>query len=376
MKKINIIHYKMVVGGIETSLINLVHFLSKDYDVKVYTLFPGVWDSRLECDCENLLSEKEEAVFEANIKKTRKNLIDAIKTVFLGVKYLSGSLARRISKKIRQADINLCYLPSRICIDITQYLNGMKLCFIHGDVNFVELSKWKLKKLKNYDRIIAVSKSCMNNISAKYPLLKNKLSYLYNLQNIQEIIDKSEMFNMDYDKSKVNIISVSRLSEEKGYIRSLEQFKKLKDEGLNFCWHIIGDGNEMNEIKKFIMDNKLEDYVKLYGRKDNPYPYIKNADLLYLGSFHESFGICLIEAMLLGVPVLTTETCSAKEIVGDFGFICKNNKESIYDWLKTILSSPESLNQKKEILKNYKYGNMKIINDLSCLIDELSKNGN
>ena len=108
MKKINVIHYKMDVGGIEKSLINLVHYLTKYYDVKVYTLFPGVWDNRLECDCENLLSEKEEIIFDANKKKLKKSIIDIFKMTVLGASYFSGNLARKNSRKIRKADINFC----------------------------------------------------------------------------------------------------------------------------------------------------------------------------------------------------------------------------------------------------------------------------
>ena len=85
---------------------------------------------------------------------------------------------------------------------------------------------------------------------------------------------------------------------------------------------------------------------------------MKMADLLYLGSYHESYGLVLIESMILGTPVLTTKTIAAEEIVPEeYGWICDNSQEGIYSLLKSILSKKTLLEEKKANLKNYKFDN-------------------
>lgn len=369
MKKINIIHYKMVVGGIESSLISLVNCLNKTHDVKVYTIFPGEWDDRINCSHESLLRESEEKIFNLKINKKKTNLKEFFKMFNMGIRYLSGNLAKKLSSKIRKAELNICFLPSRICIDVTRNLKGNTFCFIHGDVRAVGFSKWKLKRFKKFDKIIAVSESCKNQIAASYPQLKNKLDFIYNTQDNDTIIKKSKEKEIEFDKSKLNIISVSRLSEEKAYIRSLKVMKRLKDEGFDFNWHILGDGTERENIEKCIKENNLENCVKLYGNQSNPYPYIKSADLLYLGSYHESYGLVLIESMLLGRPILTTKTISAEEVVDKkYGWICDNDENGIYQGLKEILSNPKLVEEKRKNLKDFSYDNDAIIEKLIKLI--------
>jgi len=64
--------------------------------------------------------------------------------------------------------------------------------------------------------------------------------------------------------------------------------------------------------------------------------------------------------MLLGVPVLTTKTCSAEELVGEKGFVCENTEEGIYNALKHILTNKQELNNRKGIIKDYSYPNGQI----------------
>ena len=79
-----------------------------------------------------------------------------------------------------------------------------------------------------------------------------------------------------------------------------------------------------------------------------------------LTSTNESFGLVLIDAMLLGVPVLSTKTISAEEVVGEFGFVCENDQESLYNALKSILENKNLLQEKVLKLKDYSYNNEKI----------------
>lgn len=244
-----------------------------------------------------------------------------------------------------------------------------KIVFIHNDyLNSSLNNDYTFELVNKFNKIVFVSESCKNDFVKQFPELKNKCDFLYNFVNCDEILNKSKMEKIDFDTSVKNIISVSRLSEEKAHLRSLSVIKRLKDEGLNFCWHVLGDGPMRQEIEKKVRELNLEDCVKLYGNKTNPYPYMKSADLFYLGSFNESFGLVLIDSMVLNVPVVTTRTIAADEIVGNYGFVCENDEDSIYECLKRVLINNELLKEKQSILKSYKYKNSDIKNKFIQLI--------
>ena len=72
--------------------------------------------------------------------------------------------------------------------------------------------------------------------------------------------------------------------------------------------------------------------------------------------------------MLLSTPVFTTKTCSANEVVGNYGFICENNEQAIYDNLKQVLKNKQWIEEKKKLLTSYNYDNDKIVQKLLNLI--------
>lgn len=247
-----------------------------------------------------------------------------------------------------------------------------KIVYIHNDyVNSALNNKNTYKILKRFDKIWFVSKSCEENFLTKYPEFKGFTDYLYNFQTVDVIIEKSKEKQCEYDKDKFNIVSVSRLSEEKAHLRSLNAFKKIVDDGFNIHWNIVGDGPKFNEIQEKIKLLGLEKNVTLYGNQTNPYPYIKNADLFYLGSYHEAAPMVYGESMILGCPVLTTNTCSSKEMIPpEYGYICENSEEGIYNGLKEVLENPKLVAEKRENLKSFKYDNDAIVKKLLDLIKE------
>ena len=147
----------------------------------------------------------------------------------------------------------------------------------------------------------------------------------------------------------------------------LDQEDKLKDVTLR----IIGDGPDYELIKNKIDTYHLEDKIILLGKKNNPYPYVKESDCYILSSRHESFGLVVLESLILGVPVLATEVASIKEIMdNDYGFIVGNNDNELYNGILEIINDRKKLNEKKNNLKNYNYDIKNIIKQIEGLLDE------
>ncbi|QSX09598.1 glycosyltransferase [Alkalibacter rhizosphaerae] len=120
-----------------------------------------------------------------------------------------------------------------------------------------------------------------------------------------------------------------------------------------------GGGALESSIKEEVHRRGLEDRIRFYGDQNNPYRFLKNADLLLLPSIHEAAPMVIMEAKSLGVPVLSTDTISAKEMIieGKEGFVCPNNEEGIYQDLRKILLNLQTLQECRDFLRKQNYSN-------------------
>lgn len=130
--------------------------------------------------------------------------------------------------------------------------------------------------------------------------------------------------NEYYTQNKLRIISVGRLSREKGFINILKAVKKVSDDkNMDVHLTIAGDGPERAALFEYITTNKLKDKVELIGwiaRKDLPALY-QQADLFVGASivdksgWRESFGNVYVESMACGTPVIVSDTAGASELI-------------------------------------------------------------
>ncbi len=153
---------------------------------------------------------------------------------------------------------------------------------------------------------------------------------------------------------RLMICSVGRLVKAKGYDRLLKVHKRLYDEGILYDLVIVGDGPEYDNYYRYISDNGIEDSVHLIGKRDNPYKYMKQSDLFVCSSRWEGFSTVISEAVILGVPIVTTNVSGTKELLGnnEYGLITENTTEDLYKGLKQYLTNPNMQKYKKEKVKD------------------------
>lgn len=105
------------------------------------------------------------------------------------------------------------------------------------------------------------------------------------------------------------IITVGRLSPEKGYDLLIRAFALIQKKYPAWNLVILGDGPMQTELERLTAQNGLSSKVHLLGKVKNPYDYLKNAELFVLSSHYEGFPNALCEAMACGLPVIAT-ACS------------------------------------------------------------------
>ena len=227
--------------------------------------------------------------------------------------------------------------------------------------------------LPTFDKIVAVSdnvKKCFNDIYH----LDDKVIVIYNVVNGEKIIELSkEESNVLLDSNELNLVSVGRLHEMKGYDRLIDTIYKLKSDGIfdNVKLRIYGDGPLFETLNQKISDLELTNDIFLMGSVMNPYKYIKNSDLFILSSIYEPFGLVIVESLTLGVPVLATlNSATDKLISNDYnGLIVENSLDGLYSGLKKIIENKEILKKYKNNLTDYFYDNNEQLNKIKQILD-------
>ena len=142
---------------------------------------------------------------------------------------------------------------------------------------------------------------------------------------------------MEYEASEysedINILTVARLViDYKGYDIAIKTAKILKENGYKFKWYVVGDGPDKVKISSLIDEYDVKDCFILLGKRENPYPYMKNCDIYVQPSRREGFGLTVVEAKILNKPIVCTNFNTAKELIENEndGLISGNNEEELY----------------------------------------------
>lgn len=177
-----------------------------------------------------------------------------------------------------------------------------------------------------------------------------------------------EKSDIEFNKNELNFVSVCRLVEQKAIERLIEVHKRLIDDKYMHKFYIVGDGPLKEKLEAKIKEEGLEKTFILLGQKENPYPYIRQADYFCLLSYFEGYPMVVEEAKILNKEILITDT-AAREVVKDYdkSSIFENTEEGIYKGLKKIIQNSKLKGKKIEVVE---YNNEKIIDKVIKLLGE------
>jgi len=235
-----------------------------------------------------------------------------------------------------------------------------KIAFLHCDYrNCGANHAYNNRIIKEFDKIAACSDGCRQAFEAVLPELAPKCMTVRNFHRFDEIRALGEREPIVYDTGFVNIVSVSRLSQEKGIERAILAVSEAVRKGFHVRLHIVGDGAKGSELREMAKTMGVSDSVIFYGEQTNPYRYMKHADLLMLTSYHEAAPMVIEEARALALPILTTEFTSSKDMVIDMkcGWVCENTQSAINKALDSIVQNRKELADLKAELKEWSFDN-------------------
>lgn len=343
-KKILVVTGALSCGGITSFLIPLVNCLAESgHAVSLaYTKDEGEFDARISLSVRRICYEK---------PSRRKWLIHCCRRLrildFFAIRFRNKKKTKAISAIQRlgycMAEItalNEALLePYDVAISASEfYCNALvakkitarrKIGWVHPDVSALKIDcRAAASILEKLDAVAAVSEIGVRSLSKKFPKYSSKFHYIENILDVEWVKKRSEelVADMQVPAECRKIVSVCRLDNSAKRIdRALCIAKKLRAEGFSYRWFIIGDGPDMPMLSALIKKMDLSESVFLLGEKNNPYPYMKHADIFVLTSQYEGKPVVVEEAKLLRVPILSTEYGAAGEqIPEEFGAIVAN----------------------------------------------------
>lgn len=224
----------------------------------------------------------------------------------------------------------------------TRVSASRKIAWVNADVASAGYNiETNLYYYRQLSHIVTVSDTLRTLFLQAFPSMSDKVSVIKDIINPEQIRTLADRY-VPYPsiRSGLRILTVARLERIKGIDLAVEAAGLLRDAGLDFHWHIIGDGNERRAIETLISRHSLADHITLLGTVSNPYPWMKGCDIYVQPSRHEGYGIAIAEAMTLCRPVITTDFPVAHDhIDGSDGIIAPTSAQGIADAV-TRLAAP------------------------------------
>lgn len=236
-----------------------------------------------------------------------------------------------------------CYAFVLDCVNAKK-----KIGFVHGELKYMgDISSWK-KYMPRFTKIAYVSNAVKEQFVSAYPELSANAAVIYNMFNVEQIKKLAdEKPTVEFDKTQKNIVTVCRI--DNAFKRTnwiVEICEKLKKEvSTSFHWYVLGDGVDYDNMVKLVKEKGVEDVLTFAGNQNNPYAIVKNADFSVLPSKSESFGLVVVEAFILGVPILVTEYPAAYEIIEENknGIIAKQDFDDLYNKVKMMIDDEKEI---------------------------------
>lgn len=395
-KNLLFIIHRLDAGGAEKSLVSLLNSIPLDnFNVDLMAIDPtGIFRSQVPSEV-NIIDAPRELICQfVRISNKRFWHYASLKLCIIKIKGIIGDHIRgkrsqmqkchiqyyndiwksSIPEYQKKYDVAISYIDGLNYFVIDHVKAEKKILWCHNDYN-------KLDYLPAYDRpyyekaykICTISEQCKKTLIENFPQAKNKIEVVENISSTRLINEQAEELS-EINKAndgfinddRFKIVSIGRLTEQKGFDYAIKATKILKEKNISFCWYVLGEGNLRKTLEEQAQKERVTEYIKFIGVRSNPYPYIKRADIFAMPSRYEGKSIALDEAKILQKPIIVTNYPSVNDAIvnGRNGLVVEINHEAIASGILKLynddnfrnlliqnLSSEDCNNEKKSLKK-------------------------
>ncbi|MBS2969649.1 glycosyltransferase [Metabacillus sp. KIGAM252] len=286
------------------------------------------------------------------IYKTEKNGAKCEQKAWNQIRWILKPLKKNYDVAIGYLEKN----PIYYCVDKVKA--HYKIGFIHNDYNKLGMiPKMDQQYFRQLDSLVTVSEECANILIEVFPDLKEKIEVMYNIIS-PEVIRQLSLDESLEATSKIKLVSVGRLNYQKGFEMAIDACKLLVEKGYEVVWDILGEGEEREKLETLVQETNLNGIVNFLGIKENPYPFIKNADIYVQPSRFEGKSIAIDEAKILHKPIVVTNFSTAKDQIKNNhnGLIVGMDSTSLANGIEKLILDPALRDQLSDNLSKEKLG--------------------
>jgi len=366
-KKILFVMPHLKPCGVTTAFLNLINEIKNDKSLELDLFVFDSDDVGILPSEVNVLPVGKFARLLAVDQKTAEKtgaIFGLVRLLFSGIakffaNHYAYSLAFLFEKPIGEYDVAISFSQSGKPHELCGGMNEFVLTKVEAEkkvtVLHCDYAKSGLDTLYNcdlyqlFDVVAAPSKGVIKSLISRVPECADKVTTLHNCHNFDDMARLSQIDTQEYDRSVLNILTADTIREEKGHFRALDALFRLKEDGLKFCWHIVGDGKDMEKLKEKVQKYNLSRNVIFYGEQENPYKFYVNADVVLVPSYFEGASTAYARCEYFNVPVIATKTTSTDELVMEkgLGLVCENSESGIYSAFEYIAKNPHIIREIK-----------------------------
>ncbi|MEG2668688.1 MAG: glycosyltransferase family 4 protein, partial [Lachnospiraceae bacterium] len=302
MKKICFVEYDMsVFGGVEQVTATLANSLCETYEVSIFGIFGKGKEVAYELD--------DRIMYHAELEEDCR-IRERIQKIFTPFRLF-----------IKRHHIDVVFLMENhpaLIVSPVRFLTKAKFVYCdHGAL----INEWEKKDITAFrfwdalisHRVVTLTKQNQEDYTKKLHISKKKMRTIYNWIDPKIIKEK-----VLYEIESKRLLTVGRLSEEKGHMMLLQVAKEVMPKHPDWQWHIYGDGDERKKIEKKIIEYGLEKQVLLMGNVKEVYKKYKEYAMIVLTSYREGLPLVLLEAKALGLPMVSFDVVTGpREIIDD-----------------------------------------------------------
>lgn len=398
MKRILIVSHAMELGGAERSLLGLLNVLDpKRYKIDLFLLrhegelleyIPEYVHVLPKVAAYTVLARPMKDTLReghfwltgvrlyAKIKAARYNKKHQYKDSAVALEY-SHKYIKRYMPKINptvEYDLAISFLTPHYFV-AEKVRAKKKIAWIHTDYKKVQINiPSETVMWGKYDYIASISEEVSKSFLEVCPSLRSKLILIENI--LPERLIKRQAMELDVTKEMpviedgFRLLSIGRYCTAKNFDNVPAICSCLLTKGIKVKWYIIGFGGDEELIRQKIAEAKMEEYVILLGKKENPYPYIRACDLYVQPSRYEGKSVTVREAQMFAKPVVITAypTSGSQLEDGVDGLVVPMDNEGCADGIAKLLNDPKKMQSLSEACRRRDYSNQKEVEKLYELL--------
>ncbi|WDF47309.1 glycosyltransferase [Chryseobacterium sp. KACC 21268] len=382
-RKINILfrHRSMEMGGVEKVILGLLDNLNKNkFDITyLVSLYQGELRDKVPSHINYVKINTGKEDFSQN------PIINKVQLTMRGLKIKFLQTFPNLIDKIfldKKFDVEIASSYTDFAsVLASSDRDSKKIGWFHSDITFPKMQPivpLLLSQIPRFDYFIFGSQQTKDILVETYPDLKlPENEVILNAIPIEEIKEKAGEFVPDFETKDPVFVSVGRLHSRKGYRKLIEVHAQLIKDGFPHKIVIIGDGEEMENLRNLIAELGVEHSFILKGSLLNPYPYVKNADFFIMPSESEGWPLIIADTLILQKPILSTAVGGIPEMITHQknGYLINYDSKEIYDAMREFMTNKNLIADIQENLKNSEeqFDNQKIFDAVENIIINLAK---